>query len=203
MENLRQRSDAEGNEGMLTISKEKLAVLPTARFEGEIKVIDTEEGVMQAVSELRRADMIGFDTETKPNFKKGQNHTVALVQLSTRTTCYLFRINKTGLTEPLKGLLEDAGCLKIGLSLKDDFHNLAKICNIAPQGFVELQQLARQKGIAEASLSKIHAILFGKRLSKNQRLSNWEAEELSEAQQHYAALDASTCIEIYKKLTES
>lgn len=183
-----------------TISKEELAELPSAEFDGNIIVIDSPDDVDSAIAALRNSDIIGFDTETKPNFKKGQNHTVALVQLSTRSTCYLFRINKIGLADPIVNLLEDESVLKIGLSTHDDFRNLCKIRPVSPKGFVELQSFVKPHGIEVASLSKIYAILFGKRLSKGQRLSNWEAEELSDSQKHYASLDAMACIRIYEKL---
>ncbi len=192
---------AERNEqGLIMLSKQALAELPAAVFDGNIRLIDSPEDVAKAISALRSSDVIGFDTETKPNFKKGQNHTVALMQLSTRSTCYLFRINKIGLTDELVALLEDPNLLKIGLSTHDDFHNLKKLREIEPAGFVELQKFVKEVGIGEASLSKIYGILFGKRVSKSQRLSNWEADELSIGQQNYASLDASACIEIYEYL---
>lgn len=194
--------ETNGTNQLLKLSKEELAALPTASYDGNIRIVDSLEDVPRAISALRSCDIIGFDTETKPNFKKGQTHTVALVQLSTRSTCYLFRINKIGFIDELRELLEDETKLKVGLSLHDDFHNLSKLHELNPQGFVELQEFVRSKGIGEASLSKIYGIVFGKRISKAQRLSNWEAEELTDAQQNYASLDAMACIDIYERLTD-
>lgn len=184
----------------ISISKEQLAALPTAHFGGQIKVVDKIEEVSVAVAQLRKSDIIGFDTETRPAFKKGQTFQVALLQLSAEDRCYLFRLNKIGLPECLKELLEDGSKIKIGLSTHDDFRNLHRAHDFNPDGFVELQQYAAKWGIKDKSLSKLHAILFGQRISKSQRLSNWEADELSEAQQHYAALDAYACIQIFKQL---
>lgn len=186
----------------VSISKQALADLPAAKFEGNIYMVDDPALVERAIAALRASDIIGFDTETRPSFKKGQTHTVALLQLSTRSVCYLFRLNKLGMPQPLKALLEDPEIKKIGLSTHDDFFNLRKICDLQPAGFVELQDYVKNWDIADASLSKIYAILFGKRISKGQRLTNWEADELTEPQQAYAAFDAMACIDIYEHLSQ-
>ncbi|MDE7346968.1 MAG: 3'-5' exonuclease domain-containing protein 2 [Muribaculaceae bacterium] len=186
----------------ISISKQQLAVLPPAHFKGSIIVIDTPSEVESAVTQLREADLIGFDTETRPSFKKGQTYNVALLQLASKDTCFLFRLNKIGMPEALKALLEDASKTKIGLSIHDDFRNLRKTYDFEPGGFVELQNFVTRWNIIDKSLSKLYGILFGERLSKSQRLSNWEAEQLAESQQHYAALDALACIQIYRYLNE-
>ncbi|MDE7420082.1 MAG: 3'-5' exonuclease domain-containing protein 2 [Muribaculaceae bacterium] len=184
----------------ISISKQQLAALPAAQFQGTITIVDSLEAVESAVERLRNADLIGFDTETRPSFKKGQTFNVALLQLSSETECFLFRLNKIGMPEPLRLLLEDKGKLKVGLSTHDDFRNLHKKYEFEPYGFVDLQQFVTQWHIIDKSLSKLYGILFGMRLSKAQRLSNWEAEQLSEAQLNYAALDALACVRIYKHL---
>lgn len=185
----------------ITISKEELSQLPTTRYEGEIVTVESDEAIAAAVSDLQAADIIGFDTETKPNFRKGQMHNVALIQLATREKCYLFRICKTGFHPLLLQLLENPGIHKVGLSIHDDFHSLNRLSTFSPAGFTDLQQFVKDYGISDNSLSRIHAILFGMRISKSQQLSNWEAPELSPAQQHYAALDAHACIRIYDYMT--
>lgn len=186
----------------ISIPKQSLAALPAAKYEGNIYMVDDPAKIETAIAALRGSDIIGFDTETRPSFKKGQSHSVALLQLSTRSVCYLFRLNKIGMPEAVKALLEDPNVKKIGLSTHDDFFNLRKICDLNPDGFVELQDYVKNWDISDSSLSKIYAILFGKRISKSQRLTNWEAEELTEPQQAYAAFDAMACIEIYDHLTE-
>lgn len=185
----------------ITISKTQLAALPAAHFLGEIVIIDTPDGIENAVGMLMQSDIIGFDTETRPSFKKGQSNVVSLLQLSTRSVCFLFRLNHTGLPQCLIDLLQDPGKLKIGLSIHDDFHNLNKIAKIEPAGFVDLQTYVKNFKIADNSLSRIYGILFGQRISKGQRLTNWEAEHLSPSQQAYAALDAMACIKIYDFLS--
>lgn len=186
---------------IVSISKAELANLPAASYTGNIHLVDSPDKVAAAVDALRAAPIIGFDTETRPSFKKGQTFQVALLQLSTRTDCYLIRLNKIGLPDGIKKILEDESKLKIGVSLHDDFHNLHRIYTLSPKGFIDLQPFVKDFLIADNSLSRIYAILFGKRISKGQRLTNWEAADLTPAQQAYAAFDALSCIQIYDHLT--
>lgn len=185
---------------MQTISKEQIANLPVEEFDKRIIVVDTEKDVIKAVTYLLNFKEVGFDTETRPSFKKGQNHKVALMQLATDNVCFLIRLNKIGIPSVLKDFLVSDQTLKIGLSLRDDFGAMRKRTDIEPANFIDLQTIVGDYGIEEASLQKIYAILFGKKISKGQRLTNWEAESLSESQQKYAALDAWACLRIYNTL---
>ncbi len=185
----------------VSISKDRVNELPQVAFPGNIYVIDNMSMVNSAVRVLRKYDIVGFDTETRPSFKKGRMHKVALLQLSTPHECFLFRLNRLGMPAALRDYLEDENCLKVGLSVHDDFNSLKRLVDIEPAGFVDVQPLALQNHITDISLQKIYAILFGERISKGQQLSNWEADELSEAQQRYASIDAWTCISIYQYLT--
>lgn len=185
----------------VSISKAVLATLPPAEYHGKIHVVDTLEKIDAAVEALQKSDIIGFDTETRPSFKKGQCFQVALLQLSTRNECFLFRLNLVGLPQGVKNILEDEKILKIGVSLHDDFHNLHRIYTLDPKGFIDLQPYVKKFNIADNSLSRIYGILFGKRISKGQRLTNWEAKSLTPSQQAYAAFDALSCIEIYDALS--
>ncbi|MDE7026177.1 MAG: 3'-5' exonuclease domain-containing protein 2 [Paramuribaculum sp.] len=185
----------------ISIPKATLSELPTVSFPGEIIVIDTVEAVPQAVEYLRNHKIVGFDTETRPTFHKGRTNKVALIQISTDDRCYLFRINKTGLTEDLRSLIEDTNVTKIGLSLKDDFFVLHRISEFAPEGFIDLQEFVRPYGIIDSSLQRIYGIVFSERISKGQRLSNWEGTELTMPQQQYAAIDAWSCLRLYRELS--
>ncbi len=186
---------------IVTISKEELSTLPIASFEGEIVLIDSPDNVAAAVEDLRKEKIIGFDTETKPSFKRGQLNNVSLLQLSAGSTCYLFRLNHIGLPECVKELLEDSNYLKVGLSIHDDFHNLHRMYKLEPDGFIDLQSYVKKFNISDNSLARIYGILFGERISKGQRLTNWEAESLTPNQQAYAALDAFACVRIYEYLS--
>lgn len=185
-----------------SITKEELAELPQREFDGHpVTVINLEQAEI-AVRQIREAKCpVGFDTETRPVFKKGEYHKVALVQLSIGRFCFLFRLNKIKcVPDCLKELLEDPEVIKVGLSTPDDFRNLNKWRSITPKGFIELQQLVLEYGITDKSLAKIYADVFEKRLSKRQQMTNWEADQLSFAQQAYASLDAISCVEIYQQL---
>ncbi|MDR1679804.1 MAG: 3'-5' exonuclease domain-containing protein 2 [Prevotellaceae bacterium] len=186
-----------------TLTKDELNAMPPCVFTGKIELINTSEQVNAAVEALKNELLIGFDTETKPSFVKGISNKVSLIQLATENVCYLFRLNHLGgIPADLEHLLQSKQVKKVGLSLRDDFAALNKRKKINHDSFIDLQKLVKQYGIEELSLQKIYGILFGERISKSQRLSNWEAAELSEAQQRYAAIDAWACWKIYLKLLE-
>lgn len=185
------------------IDKKKVAELPKVAFPGRIFVIYTEGEARKAVDYLNAHTIVGVDTETRPSFRKGTTNKVALLQVSTHDTCFLFRLNSLGLPDFLEDfLLNDV--LKVGLSLKDDFAMLRRRNqkDLRVGNWIELQEYVPKFGIEEMSLQKIYALLFGEKISKSQRLSNWEAETLSEAQQIYAATDAWACVRIYEYLED-
>lgn len=185
---------------ILTISKDELAQLPHKDFCGDVVVINDTTGIIRAAAELSNCKVLGFDTETRPAFRKGVRHEVALMQIASNKRTFLFRINKTGLHKELVQLLEDDKIKKVGVSLHDDFMNLSRITEIHPESCIDLQQYVKAFNINDNSLQKIYGILFGKRISKSQRLTNWEADELTAAQINYAALDAVACLDIYNYL---
>ena len=186
-----------------TITKAEIAQMPKVFFEGRIFVVYTEEDAEKAVSYLKTQTIVGVDTETRPSFKRGLTHKVALLQIATSDTCFLFRLNRIGMPESLQEFLA-GDVLKIGLSLKDDFMMLRRRKDVhAEEGnWIELQDYVGRFGIEDRSLQKIYANLFGQKISKSQRLSNWEAETLTESQMKYAATDAWACVEIYNCLAE-
>ena len=177
--------------------------MPKVLFPGRIFVVYTESDAEKAVAYLKDQRIVGVDTETRPSFKRGTTHKVALLQISTQDTCFLFRLNRIGMPDSLQEFLM-SDTLKIGLSLKDDFNSLRKRQDMHPDrgNWIELQEYVGKFGIEDRSLQKIYANLFGEKISKNQRLSNWEADVLSEGQKLYAATDAWACGEIYNCLSE-
>ncbi|WP_298650793.1 3'-5' exonuclease [uncultured Proteiniphilum sp.] len=172
-------------------------------FGGDIIVIDHPEEVRGACQYLSSQSALGFDTETKPAFKRGQVNKVALIQLATEDKCFLFRLNRIGYPDELEAIMSDPGIKKIGLSLRDDFAAIRKRSVRKPENFIDLQGFVDKFGIEDNSLQKIYAILFGRKISKNQRVSNWEAAALTSAQQSYAAIDAWACLRIYNHLTRT
>lgn len=185
----------------IAISKNTVSEMPTVTYDGGITVVDTPEMARVALRELTRARVVGFDTETRPSFHRGRLHNVALLQLSTDDHCFLFRLNILGISDGLRRFLENPEIIKIGLSVHDDFSVMRRLSpELDPQGFIDLQEYVKYFNISDISLQKIYAIIFGERISKTQRLTNWEAEELSIAQQTYAAIDAWACLRLYRRL---
>ena len=182
------------------ISNEDTAKLPAVLFDGPIVIVDDEKQVEAACRDLASSPVLGFDTETRPSFRPGVTFRVSLLQLSTPTVCYLFRLNKIPLAKPILQLLEDRRILKIGADVAGDLRSLRQIRHFRDGGFVDLQGIAPEWGIGEKSLRKLSAIVLGRRVSKAQRLSNWEAAQLTEKQMRYAATDAWICPEIYHTL---
>lgn len=186
-----------------SITKEELTDLPLKWFEGEIVLIDTYEKVKYAARILSSQSTIGFDTETKPSFKKGIVNKVSLLQLSTHRQAFLLRINKIGLPDEITKVLANPNIIKPGVAIRDDIKGLQEIKKFKPEGFIELQDYAKDLGIQNFSLKKLTAIVLGFRISKTQQLSNWEADKLTEAQEVYAATDAWTALEIFKNFSNN
>ena len=185
-----------------TSAKEEIAELPIMAFEGKISVPLTSDQIEEAVSYLRQFKVLGFDTETRPNFRKGQHNKVALLQLSAGDRAFLFRLNKIRLPNVVKQLLADESIIKVGAAIHDDLKALVSLSPFVPGGFVDVQSLAKQVGIEQAGLRPLAAMLMGIRISKAQQTSNWEISYLTEAQLLYAATDAWVSLEIYNRLSD-
>lgn len=183
-----------------SFDKKTISGLPRILFPGKVVVIDKPEDTDAAVNYLLEQTILGVDTETRPAFSKGQHYKVSLLQVSTHDTCYLFRLHLTGMTPSIIRLLEDKKVPKIGLSWHDDLLQLHKRCEFEPGYFIELQEVAKKFGIKDLSLQKLYANIFHQKISKAQRLSNWEASELKDSQLLYAATDAWSCINLYEEL---
>lgn len=180
--------------------KKAITGLPVVTFPGRIITIITAGEAEKAVDYLLSSDIIGVDTETKPAFHRGEQHKVSLLQVSNRDTCFLFRLNLTDITPAIKKLLEDNTVKKIGLSWHDDIRGLESRLPFEPGFFLDLQDMVGAIGIKDLSLQKIYANLFHKKISKRQRLSNWEAPVLTDKQKQYAAIDAWSCIQLYEEI---
>jgi ribonuclease D len=192
------------NEGFRPeVSKQELTGYDKIAFEGKIICIDNVEDVGAAVAELGKYARLGFDTETRPAFKKGQKYDVSLLQLSAGNKAYLFRLNMTGLPSTLAAILANQNIAKIGVAIHDDIKALQKLRKFTPAGFIELQDMVKGYGITSAGLKKLSAIILGSTISKRQQVTNWENPNLTQAQKIYAATDAWVSLQIYEKLLES
>lgn len=183
-----------------TISNEDVAMLPPVQFGGRIVVVDTPAALAEACDFLSAQSEIGFDTETRPSFRVGETNKVSLLQLATDQVCYLVRLNRLPLDRRLIALLRSAGIKKIGAGVLNDIAGLNALRRFKADGFVDLQDMVGEYGIENRSLRKISGIILGRKVSKAQRLSNWEARTLTPQQQMYAATDAWVCLEIWRRL---
>lgn len=174
--------------------------LPLVTFPGKIIVVLNEYEADRAVEYLLSCDVLGVDTETRPAFRKGNNHKVALLQVATRKECFLFRLNHLGFPKSLLRLLSNKQVPMVGLSWHDDLMSLHRREQFEPGWFIDIQDIIGNLGIVDKSLQKLYANLFGEKISKRQRLTNWEADVLTERQKEYAAIDAWACIKLYDEI---
>lgn len=183
-----------------SITSEEIEKYDLSWFRGEIVVIEDLKSFNKTFPRLLDSDILGFDTETRPSFRKGRKNRVSLIQLANNDLACLIRINKIGIPDGLAKLLADPAVIKAGVAVHDDIRFLKGIKKFMPAGFVDLQKLVKDYGIASSGLKKLSVIVLGFRISKRQQVTDWEAEVLTEAQQVYAATDAWVCEQIYRKL---
>jgi len=185
----------------LKISKEEVNALEIGAFQGEIVLIDHSKDIAEAVTELKRSRLLGFDTETRPAFKKGVSYDVSLLQIATSKTAYLFRLNEVGLPAGIQDILEDPKVVKIGAAVRDDLKALKKLSpSFRPASFFDLNEELKRIGFLNVGVRNLSAMVLNIRISKSEQVSNWEGETLTEKQLLYAATDAWACLEIFKKL---
>ena len=183
-----------------TIDNHVVESLPQVELKGQINTVTTRSQVAQAAQYLSLQPVLGFDTETKPRFSSGRMYMPALLQFSDGVSSYLIHLKKTGLPQEIVAILCDPAIIKVGAAVRDDIAGLQRYAPFEPAGFVDLQDMVQEYGIVEKSVKKMSAIILGKRISKSQQVTNWEAFPLSGAQALYAATDAYVCYSIYNKL---
>jgi len=187
----------------LKISKTEVNELPLGQFQGEIHLIDNPKQIPDVVGELRQYTRLGFDTETRPAFKKGVSYDVSLLQLSTLDQAFLFRLNHLGFPDTIKRLLEDPKIVKIGAAVRDDLRALRKLNeNFTPLSFFDLNEELKKIGFENVGVRNLSAMVLNIRISKSEQVSNWEAETLTDKQKLYAATDAWACLEIFEELNQ-
>ncbi len=185
----------------INITNDEINALPLHAFDGTVNVIQDTDELAHVFHEISKHNIVGFDTETKPVFVKGQRHNVALMQIALPDRVFLIRIKVTGITPEIVTFLEDPKILKAGVGVRDDIKALQLLKRFTAAGFVELADMARNAGLEVESVKKLTALLLGFRISKSAQTSNWEADKLDSKQISYAATDAWVCLNIYRKLT--
>jgi ribonuclease D len=195
-------STASNNNTLKTnISQDELNLLPLRAYSGKVQVVTDPKHFPKIASEIRRHKVVGFDTETRPSFKKGQSYKLALLQLAIPNKVFLIRTHHTGLDQNIISLFENPDILKAGVAIRDDIKALQTLTTFTPKSFIELATLSREVGLEVESVKKLAALMLGFRISKSAQTSNWEAPTLTEKQIEYAATDAWVCLELYEKLS--
>ena len=182
------------------ISKEEIMSLPLSGYSGEVVMASTEKAIQDALVEINQFSVVGFDTEARPTFKKGQIRRVSLIQVATEKKVYLFRLKKTGLIPALVDFLENEHVTKVGIGLEDDMQLLQRLATFKPASFLDLNTKMKTLGAESIGARNLSAMFLKIRISKSAQTSNWENKTLTEKQIRYAATDAWICLEIYKKL---
>lgn len=182
------------------IDKTTIQTLPLISFEGEVIIIDNPEKVSEAIEYLKQFTILGVDTEARPSFRRGVHYPTALVQVATMERCYLFRLTHVGMPHGLADIFADSAICKVGLAFKDDLNGLRRRRDFKPVNCIDLQTIVCKYGIMDLGLQKIFAIIFGKKISKSQQLTNWENSHLTSEQAMYASTDAWATLSIYLEL---
>lgn len=183
-----------------SISNEEINELPLTAFEGNITLVDTISSLQEVAAELSGQSILGFDTETRPSFKKGKRNPVCLLQFATPEKAFLIRLNRVGLQPEIISVMSNPNIIKVGVALREDIRSLQELAQFTPAGFIDLQDYVKKFDIVNYGLKKLSAIVLNVRISKNQRLTNWELDELSDSQLRYAATDAWATLQIFRKL---
>lgn len=185
------------------IDKATIQELPITHFEGEVIIVDHPTHVAPAIEYLSQHTILGVDTEARPSFKRGVHYPTALVQVANLERCYLFRLTHVGLPQELADIFANPNICKVGLAFKDDLTGLKRRRSFKPTNCIDLQTIVCKYGIMELGLQKIFAIIFGKKISKSQQLTNWENSYLTPEQARYASTDAWATLKIYLELQKT
>ena len=179
------------------ISREEMANLPIRRYEGEVCLVTTPQDRARALADLRQEGVVGFDTETRPAFRKGESHLPCLVQAATASTVYLFQLRRLDLLQILAELLAAPRIVKTGVGLAFDLRSLKRVLPFTEKNVLDLGVVARRCGLDQTGLRNLAGIFLGFRIPKGTRTSNWAAAQLSAQQIAYAATDAWVCRELF------
>lgn len=180
-----------------TISHEEMMNLPIRRYEGEVCLVATPQDLEQALADLRQESVVGFDTETRPSFKKGEVHLPCLVQVATARAVYLFQLQQLDSFDVLAELLAAPRIVKSGVALANDLRQLKLLFAFSEQNVLDPGVVARRRGLRQTGLRNLAGIFLRCRIPKGARTSNWAAPRLSTAQITYAATDAWVCRELF------
>ena len=184
------------------LSREEINRLPLAAYRGPIHVVRARPQMLAAIRELRREPLLGFDTEKRPSFTKGESHPPALLQLAGRQDVYIFQLHILGLPSELTDLLANGHIIKAGVAIGRDLQELRQMTEFEPRGVVDIGACAMKSGMKHHGLRGLAAVLLGCRISKGAQLTNWERPDLPGPALQYAATDAWVSRRIYEAMKE-
>jgi ribonuclease D len=184
------------------ISRETMLELPIRRYEGEILLVETVQALERAAADIFQEESIGFDTETRPAFRKGESHPPALAQVATARAVYLFPLQRLDFSGTLGELLAEKAIVKAGVALAEDLRQLQSLFAFEPAGVTDLGHAAKRHGLKQTGLRNLAGIFLGARITKGAKTTNWAARRLTTQQMTYAATDAWICRELYLKFRE-
>ena len=182
------------------MQKDEINERPIKRYEGTVHLIRSEAELTKAAILLEKESILGFDTETRPAYRKGESYPPALLQLAGQNEVFIFQLKFTGLPHPLLGILSNPGIIKAGVSLNYDINELRTLAQFEPAGFIDIGNLAKKHGIQNHGLRGLAAVLLGFRISKSAKTSNWASNDLTPSQIIYAATDAWVGRELYLEM---
>ena len=168
----------------------------------DVRIVKSDKDAAEALTALMATDVLGFDTESKPTFLKGELSTGPhLVQLATDDCAYLFQIGAMPAVEVLKAVLESTAVLKVGFGLSDDVKRLRAKLGIETNNVLDLSTALRKNERNTLGAKTAVARFFGKKLQKSKKITttNWALPRLSEKQILYAADDAHVALKIYRR----
>ncbi len=194
--------DGQMEEYQYTISKDEINECELGCFEGSVVVIEDTDSAQSAIQYLCTRKTIGFDTESKPSFRKGEHHPISLIQLATLDTAFLFRLNKMQTIPDFSPVFSNKEIIKVGLGIKDELVELEKKLSLTCEGFADLEKVAHYHKFHQRGVRALSAFFLNIRISKSAQKSNWERSDLTQQQMRYAATDAWVCLLIYNSMTD-
>jgi len=185
-----------------SISREEMSELPIRRYEGSIHLVAAPADLQRAMQDIGRESVVGFDTETRPAFKRGESYLPSLVQFATADAVYLLQVQQQDYSVAMREIFSSERIIKAGVSVADDLRNLKRLFEFEARAVVDLGTVAKRHGLKQTGVRNLAGIFLGTRIPKGAKTSNWAARRLTPQQIAYAATDAWACRELYLRFRQ-
>ena len=183
-------------------SKDEVNTLPLFHYDGDVVLVRDEQTLSEALTRMAKERILGFDTESRPCFRKGKMNNPSLIQIACSDIIFLFQLKWLPLDKRLAAVMENPACIKAGVAIRDDIRQLQALYPFTGAGIVDLGEVAASQGLETRGLRTLTANFLRARISKGAQCSNWENSELSSQQVRYAATDAWVSRKIYQRMDE-